>query len=82
MVPPGLSNETSCFLISGGKAMRYTMGWWLANGSAGSALGAVLLADVSASHGVHAADSWDGEDIGGGDGDASAMVDVLGCRVM
>ena len=63
----------------------YTMGGGLASAvSAGSALGAVLLADVSASHGVHAADSWDGEDIGGGDGDgdASAMVDVLGRLAM
>ena len=60
----------------------YTMGGLALAVSTGSALGAVLLADVSASHGVHAADSWDGEDIGGGDGDASAMVDVLGCRVM
>ena len=47
--------------------MRYTMGLWLADVSAGSALLAVLLTSVSAFHGVHAA----GSVVGDGDGSRS-----------
>ena len=64
MEPPGFSKETKFFLISGGNGMRYTIGAWLADGSAGSALFAVLLPSVSVDHGVHAA----GSVVGVGDG--------------